>query len=394
MKRISARVFFTVVWKGVCQALGWFFGLFGYNREGKFAKCVWGLFSLSAAIIVAYVAGAMIYISCMDFYRIHCQASEDYCNTTYISRNVMMYSNEKDQSYILNTHTGKKTLKNIAWIRKPLGVQDSLIVFSNGKKRGYFNKFTGEVAIPAKYTRAWVFSDGIASVEEDGVIKFIDAHGNQMFDRTFTYYPSHDGYVFHGGYCVVDEDDDDRYGLINTQGVNVLPEEYSDISVSWNLRYWRLCKDNYSGVYNNELQPVLPMMECVLSVHADVIDVTMPDNTLRKYDLKGNLIDDFYIADFDYLEYDLEETYPNYERGYNEDKEEVVFLSGITHKTARARLGAYQAGNYHFGLMTPEGHVVTLPKYESIKAIGPDTYLCEVNHGEKEILNGRGERVK
>ena len=49
MKKVSAKVFFTVVWKGVCQALGWFFGLFGYKRDGKFAKCVWGLFATSYA---------------------------------------------------------------------------------------------------------------------------------------------------------------------------------------------------------------------------------------------------------------------------------------------------------------------------------------------------------
>ena len=25
-------MFFTVMWRGLCQALGWFFGLFGYKR--------------------------------------------------------------------------------------------------------------------------------------------------------------------------------------------------------------------------------------------------------------------------------------------------------------------------------------------------------------------------
>ena len=53
MKKVSARMFFSVVWMGICQAMGWFFGLFGYNRDGKFAKCVWGLFSVSAAIVMA-----------------------------------------------------------------------------------------------------------------------------------------------------------------------------------------------------------------------------------------------------------------------------------------------------------------------------------------------------
>ena len=29
MKKVSTKVFFTVLWRGLCQALGWFFELFG-----------------------------------------------------------------------------------------------------------------------------------------------------------------------------------------------------------------------------------------------------------------------------------------------------------------------------------------------------------------------------
>ena len=56
MKKVSCKMFFTVVWRGICQVLGWFFGLFGYKRDGKFAKCVWGLFAVSASIVMAILA--------------------------------------------------------------------------------------------------------------------------------------------------------------------------------------------------------------------------------------------------------------------------------------------------------------------------------------------------
>lgn len=36
------------------------FGLFGYKRDGKFAKCVWGLFATSSAIVVAFFALASV----------------------------------------------------------------------------------------------------------------------------------------------------------------------------------------------------------------------------------------------------------------------------------------------------------------------------------------------
>ena len=52
MKKVSARLFFTVLWRGLCQALGRSFGLFGYKRDGKFAKCIWGMFATSGSIVM------------------------------------------------------------------------------------------------------------------------------------------------------------------------------------------------------------------------------------------------------------------------------------------------------------------------------------------------------
>ena len=72
MRKISTKMFFTVVWRGICQVLGWFFGLFGYKREGKFAKCVWGMFSISAAILMTILAGIAIY-GCYEHFERKCR---------------------------------------------------------------------------------------------------------------------------------------------------------------------------------------------------------------------------------------------------------------------------------------------------------------------------------
>lgn len=322
-----------------------------------------------------------------------CDGENCYYNT-YVSRNVILHDHGDGKAWVMNTQTQKKTLTGIKWISKPLGEKDSLIYFSNGMKRGYFNKYTGEVVINARYDHAWVFSDGIASVEEDGIIKFIDTKGNQVFRRTFAYNPDDPGYVFHGGYCVIDENQDHKYGLMNTKGETVLEEEYDNIRVSCDLLYWTLTKGDDSGVFDRELKTILPMMACNIFVHSDGIDVTMPDNTMRRYDLAGNMIDDFYISDFERLEYDLEETYLSLEEVYDEYNTACKRVTNIRHKTAYARLCKYYAGNMKEGLMTSEGHMVTLPKYEDITAIGPDSYLCTLSNYNKEILNGKGHKVK
>ena len=61
-------MFFTVMWRGLCQALGWLFGLFGYKRDGKFAKCFWGMFATSAAVIVGIFAIALVCVVGEELY--------------------------------------------------------------------------------------------------------------------------------------------------------------------------------------------------------------------------------------------------------------------------------------------------------------------------------------
>lgn len=79
MRKVSCKVFFTVLWRGICQVLGWFFGLFGYKRDGKFAKCVWGIFSVSAAIVMVFFACAAIYASYVNL-------TSEYRYSKYIER--------------------------------------------------------------------------------------------------------------------------------------------------------------------------------------------------------------------------------------------------------------------------------------------------------------------
>lgn len=391
MNKVSNKMFFFVIWKGMCQALGWFFGLFGYKRDGKFAKCVWGMFAVSSTIVMAFLAFVVIRASYNRLIRDYQYVKYlEECGGEYVSQTIgYIADSEGSDGYLFNKLTGTKVLKGIEWIALPQG-NDTLACYSDGSKRGYFNKKNGEVVIKPRYDHAWVFSEGFAAVEENDTIRFIDANGHHVFDRTFAYAPEHEGYVFHGGYCVIDEDNDKKFGLMNTKGITVIPEEYDYIYPACDFKYWTMVKGHESCVVDKDLNIILPMMPCKIFVFEDEIDVTMTDNTMRKYDIQGNLIDDFYISDFEFLEYELEETYNPCQKkcDYFEDG------CDSEHKKARARLGKYISGNNKEGLMTLDGHAVTLPKYEYIKAIGSDTYICTVSNGDKEIINGNGKKIK
>jgi len=397
MKKISASLFFTVMWKGICQALGWFLGLFGFKREGKFAKAVWGLFAVSGAIIMAFFALAIICagVECAHehWFKGHdCDA--EYCyHSEYVNRDIYFHNTEDGKGYIYNKRTGEKLIKHIAWIAKPLG-KDTLVCYSDGKKRGYFSKNTGKVIIEPKYDHAWVFSDGLASVDEGGYIKFIDGTGKTVIDQQAPYIPNMEGYVFHNGYCVVDTDDGELCGLIDKTGKTVLDKVYSSISPTNDLEIWRITKGKENGLLDKDLKPVIPMMECSMWVCDELVDVTLPDHTMRKYTLQGELVNDFYISSVRTLEYSKDEVLYR-TRTHDDDGDEyaVPFVESY-HPAATARLRAYVAGAGYEGLMDANGHVVTMPLYKDIQALGHDLYICEVSNGDKVVVNGKGEIVK
>ena len=397
MKRVSAKVFFTVLWRGICQALGWFFGLFGYKRDGKFSKCVWGLFATSGSIVMTLFALALL--CCIGesvynrwFRNQYCD--DEYCyHSEYVNRDIYFHNTENRKGYIYNKRTGEKLIRHIAWIAKPTD-KDSLICFSNGKKRGYFSKNTGKVVIEPKYSHAWIFSDGLASVEEDGYIKFIDATGKVVIDKKMAYIPNMEGYVFHNGYCVVDTDDGELCGLIDKTGRVVLPKEYSSISPTNDLEMWIVAKGKERSLLDKDLKTIIPLTECSMWVCDGMVDMTLADHTMRKYSLQGELINDFYISDVRVLEYNKEEVLYRTDKTTDDEGNVVDTTIEAYHPAANAKMRAYVAGDGYEGLMSTDGHVVTMPLYKNIEAIGYDLYLCEVSNSDKVIVNGKGEIVK
>ena len=118
---------------------------------------------------------------------------------------------------IRNIVTGETTIKNIKidWMQSS---RDSFAVFCSENKRGYYNTNTGKIAIAPQYRRAWIFSEGLAAVQKDGNIGFIDHSGKTVIDFIFPYHGNPlSEFVFMNGYCVV-ADSTGQCGVINTKG--------------------------------------------------------------------------------------------------------------------------------------------------------------------------------
>ena len=307
----------------------------------------------------------------------------------YLSRNATYYSQEYQTDGYVETRDGKKTIKDIHWIAKPLG-DDSLVCYSNGDARGYFNMLTGELAIKPQYKHAWVFSDGLASVDDNGWIKFIDANGNVAIDPKIPYIAGAEGYVFHNGHCVLHSNRRDKFGMIDKHGNWVMKADYDRIQPV--DTFWIASKGGKQCVISKNMTVVLPFIDAVLWVSGNGISAEMADHTLRKYDLQGNIVDTFLISSVENMIYETDEL--RYLKTNNgEDKGNLIgetedLNPSPVHKTARCK--RYEAASGWYGLMSPDGKVLTNPNYSDIIAIGYDLYLCKNGSMSGEVLNGKG----
>ena len=105
---------------------------------------------------------------------------------------------------------------------------------------------------------------------------------------------------------------------------------------------------------------------------------------------------DFHISNIEQLMYDTDEVRYTTCKVY--DNEGNVTYSSeesdASNRKAIAHCRRYQAELNWYGLMTPDGKIITPPSYSNIEAIGPDLYLCKTDYEHGFVLNGKGQRVK
>ena len=392
---------FILFWHGLKGILAgianWFAVFLGMKDDSKYCKIVRRIVSTSFAVIMVMVAAVAILATCRIFYdevEYHKMRSEDSYDSQYVSWNVTYYSKgyDSDDGYI-KTADGEKTLQNISWIGKPWG-GDSLVCYSDGKMCGYFNMFTGRTVIKPQYSNAWIFSEGLAAVDDGGLVKFIDKTGKIVLETEIPYQEGVGGYIFQNGYCIVHDSCSGLVGLIDKTGKWKLEPEYTSIVPHDSL--WLVESDKKHSVLSSDLRTIIPYVEGKFYFLDGVIDITLSDHTLCRYDTNGNLIEDFFIRGMEYLTYETPELH------YTIKDSEVVKCNvlndteeyELSHELKTAKCMVYEAAKGWYGLITTEGKIVTPPSYSNITAVGYDLYFCEDFYEDGVLLNGRGERIK
>lgn len=228
---------------------------------------------------------------------------------------------------IINPETKEIIVKDIEWSHySDNNDEDPIVLFAKNGKRGYCNINTNEVIVqPTTYTKAWIFSEGLAAVEKNNYIGFVNTKGEVAIDFRFSYRGnSLYAFVFHDGYCVV-ADSSNKIGVIDKKGHWVIKPLYDNVE---------LTKD-YAIVYKE-------------------------GDFKKQIDFNGHVLQEGIIDDIYELHYDVQ--YTDLQSG------EPMVGSAKINDFYEYRFGSYS------GLIDSKGKVITPPIYTDITGITPTLF--------------------
>lgn len=386
---------FVLFWHGLTGIfrgiVNWIGALLGMNDDSRYGKVLRRIVATSFAVTMVAIAAIAVYIAVQALAEViprKFMVSEDRYQTQNLSDSVCYYSRFGRGGFVKNAK-GKKTISDIDWIAMPSG-NDSLVCYKAGEFRGYFNISTGEPIIKPKFSHAWVYSNGLACVDDGGWVKFIDSAGNVVIDTQVPNDRYYGRRVFHNNYCVVPKPDLNAVGLMDRQGRWVLEAKYDNIELADSL--WIVSKGDERSVMTSNLDTILPFTKASYFVDRSMITAVMPDHTIRKYTLRGELINDFYIHGAEQLIYDTMELC-ELVKEYDEDGN-VYGVAAPDAKKAIAHCLQYEAQYGWYGLMSSTGKIITPPVYKEIEALGPDLYLCKDASYDGVLINADGKQVR
>ena len=248
---------------------------------------------------------------------------------------------------IKNKETGEVTAEKIKFDWTSSSPNDSLGVFCSDGKRGYYNSYTGKIVVPAQYRRAWIFSEGLAAVQKNGMIGFINRKGEVAIPFRYPYHGNPlSSFVFDNGHCIV-ADTTGKCGVINRKGDWIIQPKYDNI-------------DTYD--------------EYVIASSAGI---------RKQLTYEEKVINSFVVDNIEAL------TYKEKERCENKNGE-IIYLD----REVKTGLFSYRVGG-RCGLMDANCRRLTGPLYSRIIAVDKNMYRALLLDSYSEvILNSRGEVMK
>lgn len=302
----------------------------------------------------------------------------------WVSDNVTLRLFSDNKWRVYNDSTEEYTTGKINWLSEASD-GDSLAVYALTAKRGYININTGGIVIDAEtnsYSKAWVFSEGLAAVMRDGKVGFINPQNEIVIPFQFDYADECSmcdfGYVFHNGFCAM-TDIDGNLGLIDCKGNWVVEPSYDEIWSPHASGYRVIVKDGKHGILDSNCAVVYPAEYAYISIVSDGFVLTRSGKKWQ-VNFDGEVVQPFMYDNTYYL---------NYPIGYNESGEiKYAFADFVKYEVMSC-----------YGIMDRiTGKPVTSAIYSDINMLSEDLfevqeydsydwYLLDTDGNELRVLN-------
>ena len=284
--------------------------------------------------------------------------------TTVISDNIELHKFRDDKWRMYDRRTERYISPRWSWVVEP-PKGDSLAVYATKGKRGYINVNNGSIVIDAKennYSKAWVFSEGMAAVVKEGKIGFINAQNEVVIPFQFDYSNKcsmyNCGFLFHDGYCIM-TNAEGKLGLIDRKGNWVIEAQYNEIWTPKN-GYRVVIKDDRYGLLDSNLATRFPVEYSYIDIESDGFILTASGKQW-KVDFEGNVLIPFICDDTYTLLYPYDHNNKDYETMY-----------------AMSNYVEYRVSN-RYGIMNRlTGEVITPAIYSEIEMISADMFQVQL----------------
>lgn len=295
-----------------------------------------------------------------------------------------------------NTVTGKEGNFKMRWI-SDVPSRDIYAVYCDmDDKRGFVNIISGEIAIPAQYKKAWVFSEGLAAVVcDDDSLRFINSSNRAVMNKAFEYNP-HVDYLFRKGHCIMGsptpyEEDRIMYGVIDRKGEWMVPQEYASIYRVGSIEDYYIFKRSMGDVdfygmtdrdFNWMFQP--EYYDIDLADDEQSVFITEKNHIKKQVAFDGRVIRPFVVDEVFDLRYTKYGPVTADEDGCRIP--DVI----ISDRFAKIRVSHY------YGVINKKtGKLVVPPAYWDVRMVSEGLFLCGVDRFEAKVLiDSNGNTVR
>lgn len=240
MKKTTFREFFSTLFNGFWQAVCWLTGTGEYRNRSTYGKVLKRIVALCLTLLLIQFTTASLY-DAIERMRYRTDLTNKVVGEDFLSNRIVLQRLFSEKIRIYDKQKKKVLYDDFDWVVTSED-NDSLAVFARKGMRGYLHRRTGEIVIPEIYSHAWIFSEGLAAVEQNGNINFIDPSGKVVIDKDFPmYYDNKTDYVFTDGHCLMRNPANGKKGLIDKNGQWVLPAEYDELFLT--RGFWQAEKD-------------------------------------------------------------------------------------------------------------------------------------------------------